>query len=346
MVAAKLGWGIAGCGWVARDFVGPAMQASVNGRVTALYDPDPESLQRAATLFGAQPHAGLDAFLATPGLGAVYVAAPNHAHRPLVEAAARAGLPVLCEKPMATTQADAQAMVDACAAAGVLYATAFDQRFHAGHRLLAGMVAEGRLGTVTAIRIVYACWLAADWTGDGNSGDNWRIDPRRAGGGALMDLAPHGLDLSSYLLNERLTEVAAIGQARVHRYGVEDGALLMARSASGVMVQMHVAYNCPETLPRRRLEVVGTAGQVIARDTMGQTPGGTLEFIDAATGVTEPVPVPGADRSPFLNQVEAFAGAVLDGGSFPFTGAHDLHIMDLVLRAQAQAKPPRLHDAA
>ena len=215
MVAARLGWGIAGCGWVARDFVGPAMQASANGRVAALYDPDPESLQRAATLFGAQPHAGLEAFLATPGLGAVYVAAPNHAHRPLVEAAARAGLPVLCEKPMATTQADAQAMVDACAAAGVLYATAFDQRFHAAHRLLAGMVAEGRLGTVTAIRIVYACWLAADWTGDGNSGDNWRIDPRRAGGGALMDLAPHGLDLSSYLLKMR--SICPVARARSAR---------------------------------------------------------------------------------------------------------------------------------
>jgi len=341
MVGSVLNWGIAGCGWVARDYVGPAMQASANGRVAALYDPDPASLQRAAALFDAPVHANLGAFLATPGLGAVYVAAPNHVHRILVEAAAHAGLPVLCEKPMATTLADAQAMVDACAGAGVLYATAFDQRFHAAHRALAAMVAEGRLGTVTAIRIVYACWLPADW-----AGDNWRIDPRRAGGGALMDLAPHGLDLSSYLLNEPLADVAAMGQARVHRYGVEDGALLMARSRSGVMVQMHVAYNCPETLPRRRLEVVGTAGQVIARDTMGQTPGGTLEFIDAATGVTQPVPVPGADRSPFLSQAEAFADAVLGGAAFPFTGAHDLHVMGLVLRAQAQAKPPGLPDAA
>ena len=341
-----LGWGIAGCGWVARDYVGPAMQASANGRVAALHDPDPSSLHRAATLFGAPAHADLAAFLATPGLGAVYVAAPNHAHRALVEAAAAAGLPVLCEKPMATTLPDAQAMVDACARAGVIYATAFDQRFHAAHRTLAAMVAEGRLGTITAIRIVYACWLPADWAAGGQAGDNWRIDPRRAGGGALMDLAPHGLDLSSYLLDEPLTEVAAIGQARVHRYGVEDGALLMARSASGVMVQMHVAYNCPETLPRRRLEVVGTAGQVIARDTMGQTPGGTLEFIDAATGVTQPVPVPGADRSPFLNQVEAFADAVQGRAAFPFTGGHDLHVMDLVLRAQAQAKPPGLSDTA
>jgi predicted dehydrogenase len=230
---------------------------------------------------------------------------------------------------MATTMADAQAMVDACARAGVRYGTAFDQRFHAAHQALAGIVAEGRLGTITAIRIVYACWLPADW-----AGDNWRIDPRRAGGGALFDLAPHGLDLSAYLLGEPLVEVLAMGQARVHHYKVEDGALLMARSRSGVMVQMHVAYNCPETLPRRRLEVVGTAGQVIARDTMGQTAGGTLEFIDAATGVTAPIPVPHAERSPFLNQVEAFADAIAGNWVFPFPPEGDLATMALLLTAQ------------
>ncbi len=345
MVNPVMDWGIAGCGWVARDYAGPAIQASRNGRLAALFDPAPASLQQAAKLFGVPAHASLDDFLATPGLGAVYVAAPNHAHRALVEAAARAGLPVLCEKPMATTMPDAEAMVAACSRAGVLYATAFDQRFHAAHRTLAGLIAEGRLGTVTAIRIVYACWLPVDWAA-GGAGDNWRIDPARAGGGALMDLAPHGLDLSCYLLNEPLADVAAIGQARVHHYTVEDGALLMARSRSGVMVQMHVAYNCPETLPRRRLEVVGTAGQAIATDTMGQTPGGTLEWIDAATGVAQAVPVPGAGRSPFLNQVEAFADAVLGVSPFPFPAAHDLGIMSLVLRAQAMAKPPGVHNAA
>lgn len=330
-----IGWGIAGCGWVARDYVGPAIRASRNGHLVALYDPDPVSRRRATALFGTPATDDLAAFLGTTGLGAVYVAAPNHAHRPLVEAAAAAGLPVLCEKPMATTLADAEAMVAACSKAGVRYATAFDQRFHAAHRTLAAMIAEGRLGIVTAIRIVYACWLPADW-----AGDNWRIDPRRAGGGALMDLAPHGLDLAATLLNEPLVDIAAMGQARVHHYQVEDGALLMARSRSGVLVQVHVAYNCPETLPRRRLEVIGTAGQAVATDTMGQTPGGTLAFIDAATGVSAHVPVPGDDRSPFLNQVEAFADALTGHGAFPFTPEADLATMALVLRAQAQAALP------
>ncbi len=235
-------------------------------------------------------------------------------------------------------------MVEACRRAGVRYATAFDQRFHAAHLAMARLISEGRLGTVTAARIVYACWLPADWGAAG--GDNWRIDPNRAGGGALMDLAPHGLDLITMLLGEPLVDVVAMGQARVHHYRVEDGAALLARSRSGVLVQMHVAYNCPETLPRRRLEVVGTGGHLVATDTMGQVGGGELVFLDAATGVAETVAVPGIEQSPFLNQVEAFAGAVLGTGAFSFTPEGDLATMRLLLRAQDQAAPPGLSDAA
>ena len=329
-------WGVAGCGWVARDYVIPAIRAAANSRLGIVFDPDPAALTQVA----APGTTDLAAFLATPGLGAVYVASPNHAHRALVEAAAAAGIPVLCEKPMATTLADAQAMVAACGRAGVLYATAFDQRWHPAHQALAGLVAAGDLGTVTAIRIAYACWLPAAW----GSGDNWRIDPARAGGGALMDLAPHGLDLASVLLNEPLVDVAAMGQARVHRYAVEDGAVVMARSRSGVLVQLHVAYNCPDNFPRRRLEVLGDRAMAVATDTMGQTPGGTLVRIDAATGASTPVAF--GDRSPFLNQIEAFAAAVPGGPAFPFAGAHDLHTMALVLRAQEAARPPELIDAA
>jgi 1,5-anhydro-D-fructose reductase (1,5-anhydro-D-mannitol-forming) len=329
-------WGIAGCGWVARDYVGPAIVASTNGRVAAVFDPDQVARARAADLFGCPAYADPTTF--HQAVDAVYVAAPNHVHRVLVEAAAQAGKPVLCEKPMATGMADAQAMVAACAAAGVRYATAFDQRWHPAHRHMADLIAAGRLGTVTAIRIVYACWLPAGWDGDGLSPDNWRIDPRRAGGGALMDLAPHGLDLSAMLLGERLADIAAMGQRRVHQYGVEDGAVLMARSQSGALVQMHVAYNCPDALPRRRLEVVGTLGQLVAENTMGQTPGGSLVFTDAATGVASPVDVPDALRSPFVNQVEAFAGW-LQGRPFAFTPENDLHTMRLVLDAQRMADP-------
>ncbi len=328
-------WGIAGCGWVARDFAAPAIADSSNGTLVAVHDRDSVAMTR----FKVPGFADMRSMLGR--IDALYVATPNNAHRALVEAAACAGIPVLCEKPMATTLADARAMVAACAATGTLYATAFDQRFHAAHRRIADMVAGDALGVVTMVRIVYACWVGPEFS---ETPDNWRIDPARSGGGALMDLAPHGLDLASMVLGSPLTDVAAMGQSRVHSYAIEDGATVMARAASGALVQMHVAYNCPETLPRRRLEVVGTKGQVIAIDTMGQTGGGRLEFISADTGVCQTIEVPGMERSPFLNQIEAFAAAV-EGGAFPFSAQHDLAIMALVMQAQEQARP-ELHDAA
>ncbi len=335
----KLGWGVAGTGWVARDYVIPAILESGNGALVALHDADPAALARAAALAPrALAAESLEAFLATPGLQAVYVATPNDAHRPLVEAAARAGKAVLCEKPMATNARDAAAMVAACDAARVRYATAFDQRFHPAHVTLAKLVRGGRLGQVTAVRIVYACWLPPGW-----AADNWRVARGRAGGGALIDLAPHGLDLASMLLGQEIVAVAAMGQALVHQYEdrtVEDAAMLLARTAGGALVQLHVAYNCPETLLRRRLELVGTLGQAVAVDTMGQVGGGRVFLTDAGDGATREIAVPDAGRSPFRGQVEAFAYCELRRQGFPFSPEGDLRLMRLVEQASAMARPP------
>ena len=272
---------------------------------------------------------------------AVYVAAPNHLHAPLTCAAADHGLAVLCEKPMATRLADAEAMTAACARAGVAYATAFDQRHHAAHRRLRAQIADGALGTVTQVRVVYQCWLPPDWSPHrGERHDNWRADPERAGGGALFDLAPHGLDLAAVLLDEPLGDVRALGQRRVHDYAVDDGALLIARSDSGVLVSIDVAYNTPDALPRRRLEVVGTDGLARAVDTMGQTAGGTLELVDARDGTSTALALED-DRSPFTVQLEAFRDLV--GGDLTALPApdHDLAQMRLLAEAarQLEARP-------
>ena len=338
-LTAPVYWGIVGCGWVARDYVAPGIAATAAARLTAVCDPDPTARQRIAE---DNPeiarHADLAAFLATPGLEAVYVATPNHLHRPIVEAAARAGKHVLCEKPMATTLADAEAMVAACQAAGVQYATAFDQRFHAYHRRLRELVRSGRLGEITTARVHYACWTPADWSPvAGEAHDNWRVDPARAGGGAFIDLAPHGLDLTQTLLGEPLVEATALFQRRVFDYPVDDGAALLGRFRSGALLLMNVAYNCPDHFPRRTLELVGTRAMAIAHNTMGQTPGGTLRLIDAATGATENITVPPEeDLSPFAAGIEAFSRCLHSGKPFPFPPEHDLHTMRLLMHAAAK----------
>ena len=334
-------WGIAGFGWVARDFTLPAILAA-GDRLVAVCDPDAAARSSAAGS-GATAYASVDDLAADRAVEAVYVATPNHLHRPMVEALVAAGKAVLCEKPLAHTLPDAAAMVAATERAGVLYGTAFDQRHHPAHVALRDAIRGGRLGTVTALRIVYACWLGSDWAA-GSGRANWRIDAAQAGGGALMDLAPHGLDLAGFLLDEPLTAVAAMTQARVQDYAVDDGALVVGATASGALVQLHVAYNCPETLPRRRLEVVGTAGQIVAEDTMGQDPGGSLTFTDAATGAGCPVPFDAA-LSPFLAQARAFARALRSGDGGDFSGARDLHTMRLLDAAYRSAASHRTETA-
>jgi len=336
----RVGWGIVGCGWVARDYVAPALLTAANARLVGLYDPNPAAVARIAAFAPAAVRAAdLDALLALPDLDVVYVATPNHLHTPLVEAAARAGKYVLCEKPMATTLPDAERMVAACQQAGVQYGTAFDQRFQAYHRRLRALVAAGELGMITSVRIHYACWTPGHWrpaTDDGTH-DNWRVDPARDGGGAFIDLAPHGLDLAQYLPDDELIEVAALFQRQVFDYPVDDGAALIGRFRGGCLLTQNVAYNCPDQFPRRTLELIGTQAMAVARNTMGQTPGGTLDLI-AADGATTAITVGvDADLSPFQAQIAAFGQCLLDGVPFPFTPARDLHPMRLLGAAQAQA---------
>jgi predicted dehydrogenase len=323
-----VGWGIAGCGWVARDHALPGLLAAPGARLVALHDRDPAALARVPV--EAPRTTDPAAFLATPGLDAVYVAVPNAGHRAVVEAAAAAGRAVLCEKPLAADVADAEALVAAADRAGVLLGTAYDQRWHPAHVRLRELLPE--LGTVTAVRIVYCCWLPADWSPDGRPHDNWRVDPARAGGGAAIDLAPHGLDLAGVLLGEDVEQLTAVLQTRVHGYGVDDGALLSGRTAGGVLVDLHVAYNTPDALPRRRLEVVGTRGMAVAVDTLGQTAGGSLTLHRP-----EPVDVPFAGTAPFAAQFAAFTAAVAGDEPWPYPADRDLALHRLLLDALDRA---------
>jgi predicted dehydrogenase len=324
----RLGWALVGCGWVARDYVAPALLEAGNARLVALCDPDPESLARMPG-DGAVRYTRLEELLANPEVEAVYVATPNHVHERVTVACAAAGKHVLCEKPMAIRPEEGARMVEACRRAGVQYATAFDQRHHAAHRKLRTLVREGVLGTITQARIHYACWLPRDW-----APRNWRIDPHQAGGGAMIDLAPHGIDLLEVLLDDEWTSLTALMQRRVHDYPVDDGAILMGTFRSGTLGLLQVAYNCPDNYPRRTLELIGTRARALAYKTMGQTPGGSLTLTDAATGVETVVPIaPEEDRSPFLHQAEVFSSCVLEGRPYPFAPERDVRLLSLLSQA-------------
>jgi predicted dehydrogenase len=313
---------------VARDFVLPAIAADPAAHLVGVHDRDPDALAGLEPVF-----ADLDALLATPGLDAVYVATPNHAHAPVVRAVAAAGVPVLCEKPIAHDVPTAKEMV--AATDGLLAGIAFDQRFHPAHEAIAAMIGAGELGVVTTVRIVYGCWLPGDWRTPTGGTDNWRVDPARAGGGAMIDLAPHGIDLTGRLLGEDLVDLLALTATRVHDYAdstADDTAVLAGRTASGTLLTHHVSFSTADPLPRRRLEVVGTRAQLVATDTLGQDPGGTLTRIDATTGAADPVAFDTA-AGPFPRQLAAFGAAVRGEAAWPYPLERDLALHTLLLEA-------------
>jgi predicted dehydrogenase len=324
-------WGIAGFGWVARDYMAPAIEAA-GGVVAAIADPSPVA-QASAESAGILSFDDTATMLASGEVDLLYVATPNNAHLSPVRAAAQAGVPVLCEKPLAHSLADAEAIGQAIADTGVLYGTAFDQRHHPAHRRMAELIADGAIGRPVAVRIVYCCWVDPLWSADGMGAPNWRADPDAAGGGAVIDLALHGLDLAQLLVAEPLDRLHIDLQRRIHDYPVDDGGILSGRTASGVLLTSHVAYNCPEVLPRRRLEVQGERGLLTAIDTMGQTPGGTLTLTngEGVVGVTF------SDLSPFAAQAAAFQAAAL-GEPHDFSLDRDLDLMRLFDRAYTEAR--------
>ena len=324
-------WGIVGYGWVARDYVAPAMLREGHV-VAAVADPD-EATRNLASEQGAKTYSTSSDMFVDAELDGVYIATPNHLHAEPTVAALNARIPVLCEKPMAANLADAERMAQAAQDTGVLYGTAFDQRHHPAHLALADQIASGAIGQPTAIRIVYACWVDPRFA-PSEGHDNWRIDAAKAGGGAVIDLALHGLDLAQFLLSESLTDLSITLQRRVHDYAVDDGGICVARTGSQVLVTSHTAYNCPEGLPRRRLEVVGDKGMLVATDTMGQTAGGSLEHMDEH-GKSRTIEFD-TDRSPFAAQVAAFAAAVR-GEPHGFEPQRDLALMRLFDTAHREA---------
>ncbi|WP_105968989.1 Gfo/Idh/MocA family protein [Streptomyces geranii] len=178
---------------------------------------------------------------------AVIVTSENARHRHLVERAAASGAHVLCEKPLATTEADATAMIDACADAGVRLMTAYPVRFSPAFTALRRAFAEGSLGGLISVH-------------GANNGSNparshaWFADPELAGGGALADHTVHVADLVDALLDgEQAAEVYAQANSVLDDGGptpeVETAGLVTIRYPGGLVTAVDASWSHPPDHP-------------------------------------------------------------------------------------------------
>src|SRR2546423_2832516 len=216
---APIGWGFIGASTVAHEHMVAAVRAA-GDEVVAIASGSAERAQRFAADHGIRRATdSVDALLSDPHVQAVYISSTNDAHAAQVRAAAAAGKHVLCEKPLALTLADAQAMVQACRDAGVVMATNHHLRNAATHRKLRELVHAGAIGRPLFARIHHAVYLRPQVQG-------WRINSADAGGGAILDIVVHDVDALRFVLGGEPTEAIAFTQsAYLASDGLEDGAM-------------------------------------------------------------------------------------------------------------------------
>ena len=249
MRAAPIGWGVIGAtSQVAQKAVLPAIVASPGARLVAV------ASTRAADVCGAgfgaaRAYRAYAALLDDPEVEAVYVPLPNSLHREWVERAASAGKHVLCEKPLAPTPADAEAMAAACAAAGVTLLEAYMTPFHPRAMAIETLVASGRLGALRFARAAFTGVL------DRRDDHRWRPE---MGGGALLDVGIYCV--APLLAAAGRTPARVEAAAALAKSGVDASFSGWLDFGDGFTATIECSFDAPE---RQSLEIVGTEAALL-----------------------------------------------------------------------------------
>ena len=197
---------------------------------------------------GATYFNSVESMLDNAALDAVIIAVPPKLHRSVATMAFDRGLHVYLEKPIATTIDDAEAIVAAWQRAGTVAQVGFNCRFNALYREMRDHVNRGAIGDPVAVRSsLTACWPDSA---------TWRLSPS-GGGGALLELASHHIDLLRFLFD---AEVADVRAATWSNRGDDEAAMLQCALSNGVHAQIFICYG---TVEEDRFEVYGSDGKLV-----------------------------------------------------------------------------------
>jgi predicted dehydrogenase len=340
----RVGWGVIGSGGIAlRRTIPEGIVPAANARLVAVYDVNQEVNRQVAERFGARAASNLDELLEAD-VEAVYVATPVHAHREQVLACARARKHVLCEKPLGLNVAEAEEMVAACRQAGVLLGTALMMRFHSQHQAALKLIREGRLGRPVYARAQLSCWYPP-------IPGAWRQDPALGGGGALMDMGGHCLDLLEMFFGPA-RRLACLTTRAVHGYAVEDGATVLLEFANGALGTVDTFFSIPDEASENVLELYGSLGAILARGTIGQSSRGVMiarlrgeqtgydaQQERAAAGGVEIAPEP---VNMYRAEIEEFSRAVREGRPPAVSGEDGLRNQRLLAACYESARTGKM----
>ena len=251
-----LTWGLLGCGDIARKRVAEAILAQPNCRLLAACRRNESELGRFCEQFKIEHAYACDSdLLQDADVQAVYVATPVALHCPQTIAAARAGKHVLVEKPMALSVAECEQMIAACAKAGISLGVAYYRTFYPAVGRIKQLVAEGAIGRVLNVQATAETLLPRPLAGQ----RPWRLARAQAGGGPLMDIGSHRIQLFLELFGP-VAKIKSICSPATGNDEVENRAVIVLRFQNGIIGSLICSFADSGYIDEFR--VIGTQGRL------------------------------------------------------------------------------------
>ena len=318
--AGSMGW-VHAAGWATTG-------ATLAGIVAAHRD----SAAKLAEAYGAAVYDSLDAVL--PYADVVDVCVPTDLHRDFTLKAAAAHKHVMCEKPIARTVQDGQAMIGACRKAGVRLFIAMVVRFFPQYRMIHDALVAGRIGKPAVIRLTRAAYRPQ------KQGDNWFMDFARSGG-PLLDMLIHDFDIARWLAGdvERVYARCSPGQGPAMPTG--DYAQVLLRFRDGGIAHVEGGWAYPPGIFRTKIEVAGDAG-LIEWDSDSTAP--LVSHLQSGAGEAAEVGLPLSPlvEDPYTTEIRHFYDALANDKPFDVSPAEALAAVHIALAATESALSGRV----
>ena len=313
----KIRFGILGAGGIADRRTLPGMLLAEHAEITAVMELNAEVAERLRVKYNAKrAYTDEAALISDPEIDAVYIATPLNCHVRQARLAAEQGKHILIEKPLALTSEEGERLIEFCAEKGVKIAAGFMMRYGAYVQAMKNAIAEGKIGKVVSCFAQFTCWYP-DVPGA------WRQQKATGGGGALMDMGVHCIDLIRYVTGENVKEVAAMHDTLAFDYEVEDSSTLLMRMENGALATVQSNFNIPDEAALWRLEFFGTKGRLAGNGVIGQVDGGTLDAVfmedvggyDAAQNhapVATQADIPVELGNTYAREIESFCLSIIE----------------------------------
>lgn len=238
----KLKVAVIGCGSIAQHRHLPEYANNKNVELVAVCDIVEARANEVAEKYGVKAFTDYNELFKSGEIDAVSVCTPNYLHAPISIEALNNGLHVLCEKPMATSQEEAEAMIQAAEKSGKKLMIGHNQRFVRSHHIARKLIENGDIGKIYSFRTAFGHPGPEAWSVDGK--DSWFFQKDKAFIGAMGDLGVHKTDLMRYLLGEEIVEVGAFVETSSKEFAdVDDTAVCVLKTESGTIGTLAASWS-------------------------------------------------------------------------------------------------------